>query len=209
MPLYFWKGILLGLAIAVPVGPIGILCIRRSITFGQMHGLITGLGAATADAFYGAVAAFGFTAFSALLLKFQNQVEFFGGLFLGWMAWGILKTKPSTETGELAPSSIAQCFISTILLTISNPATLLAFIAVYTALNVTSDGTYANAAALILGVFSGSAIWWLFLSWVTSRFRSAMSLTAIMRVNLISGALLFTFSIFAVIHGILKWNKLW
>ncbi len=207
--MYFVKGILLGLALAVPVGPIGILCIRRSIAFGQMQGLLTGLGAATADAFYGAVAAFGFTTFSTLLLKFQNQVECFGGIFLGYIAAGMLrKSKPDTEGCEVAPSSIAQCFISTVVITISNPATLLAFLAVYTALHLTGDGTYANAAAIILGVFTGSALWWLFLSWVTSRFRSVMSMKALQRVNLVSGGLLLAFSFFAAIHGMINWQHL-
>ena len=166
------KGVVIGFAIAAPVGPIGVLCIRRTFAEGRAAGLATGLGAATADAFYGAVAALGLTAVSGLLLGYQSELRLAGGLFLCALGLRTFQATPSSIPGRLQGRGLAQSYATSVALTLTNPATILSFIAVFAGAGL-GQQAYGrpDALALVLGVFFGSALWWLMLSGFVERWR--------------------------------------
>src|SRR5438477_9482083 len=169
---FFFKGLVLGFAIAAPVGPIGVLCIRRSLADGQAAGLATGLGAATADTLYGCVAAFGLTAVSDYLLKQRLWLGLIGGLFLCYLGVRTFLTKTSESPAVANRSGLAGAYFSTFLLTVTNPMTILSFVAVFAGLGLATSSNYLSAALLVAGVFVGSGLWWLLLSGGAALFRS-------------------------------------
>ncbi len=159
----FAQSMWIGLCIAAPVGPIGLLVIQRTLRHGMALGLATGLGAAAADAVYGAVGAFGVTAAIALLQGARVPLAMGGGAFLLWLAWRTWHAAPAGQAapGAAAPA-LAPAFGGTFLLTLSNPATILSFMAIFGAL--AGSGAPASPLAMVLGVMLGSALWWLVLS---------------------------------------------
>ena len=193
----FARGVVIGFAIAAPVGPIGVLCIRRTLAAGRAAGLCTGLGAATADACYGAVAAFGLTAVSRLLVGGQGWLRLVGGLFLCYLGIRTLLARPAGETVTLRGqrAGLAGLYLSTLLLTLANPTTILSFVAVFAGLGLASaaHGGYAAAALLVGGVFTGSALWWLLLSGGVSLLRARLTPRSLRWVNTASGAIITTF----------------
>ena len=189
------KGFLIGFAIAAPVGPIGVLCIRRTLSDGRSIGLLSGLGAATADMFYGSVAAFGLTAIQNALVTRQFWLHVVGGLFLIYLGIRTFMTKPS-DSAALAPerSSWWAAYLSTLGLTLTNPATILSFTVIFAGLRLAeSAGSYTSAAALVAGVFLGSATWWLTLTAVVSLFRERFTARWMLWVNRIAGTVIFAF----------------
>jgi threonine/homoserine/homoserine lactone efflux protein len=196
----FLKGIAIGFSIAAPVGPIGLLCIRRSLAEGILAGLMTGLGAATADAAYGCVAGFGLTAVSRLLVRQQFWLGLFGGIFLCYLGGRILTSKPPKESAQLGCGSLLSAYASTLLLTLANPLTIISFAAVFAGfgLGSASSSDYFAASLLVAGVFMGSAIWWLFLCSGVATFRRNMSASTLRGINYFSGCLLLGFGLAAV-----------
>jgi threonine/homoserine/homoserine lactone efflux protein len=194
---FLFKGIAIGFSIAAPVGPIGVLCIRRSVANGTRVGLATGLGAATADAAYGAIAGFGLTAVSTFLMNQRLWLNFFGGIFLCFLGLRTFMSKPaktSTDTGML---TLAPAYISTILLTLANPMTIFSFLAVFAGRGLAAAANYAAASLLVIGVFAGSALWWVILSNVAGSLRSSVSDTWMQAVNRLSGCLILGFGIYS------------
>ncbi len=186
------KGMGLGLAIAAPVGPIGLLCIRRSLTQGQLMGLVTGLGAATADGLYGCVAGFGLTAVADLLVDHAPALRLIGGVFLCYLGFTTLRADPATEAAQLSSRGLWGAYASTLLLTLTNPATILSFIAIFAGLGlVGSSQSWGASLALILGVFLGSALWWLFLSWGVTLFSQRLTPSRLKWLNRLAGAAIF------------------
>lgn len=199
MAAFLLKGMLIGFSIAAPVGPIGVLCIRRTVTDGRRHGLATGLGAATADALYGAVAAFGLTVISGFLLDQQNWLRLGGGLFLCWLGVRAILAHPNVTAPASRAQGLLSAYATTVCLTLTNPVTILAFAAVFAGLGVTaSGGNYATASALVAGVFMGSALWWFALSGAVSLLRSHLTLTRLRWVNRLSGLVVLGFGIAAL-----------
>jgi threonine/homoserine/homoserine lactone efflux protein len=200
------KGLAIGLAIAAPVGPIGLLCIRRSLAQGRLAGFDTGMGAAPADGVYGAIGAFGITAISALLVDQQRWLALAGGLFLIWLGIGGIRRPPASEaaTPSRGARDLAGYFLSTFALTLTNPATILSFAAVFAGLGLgvgaggVSAGSIGAALVTIAGVFTGSAAWWLFLSsgvgWLRTRLGPGLQVW----INRLSGLILIGFGLFAV-----------
>lgn len=200
-PVILLRGVALGFAIAAPVGPIGVLCIRRTLAYGRVHGLVTGLGAATADAFYGAVAAFGLTALSSTLVGARLWVHLIGGLFLLYLGVRTLLAQPAEKPAEAQGTGLAGAYASTLLLTLANPATILSFAAVFAGLGLGltgGRGGYGAAALTTLGVFAGSALWWVLLSGGVSLLRSRLTAGALRWVNRVSGAILIAFAMVAL-----------
>jgi threonine/homoserine/homoserine lactone efflux protein len=201
MPISFLlRGILIGFSIAAPVGPIGLLCIRRTLALGRLTGLVTGLGAATADFTYGCVAGFGLTAVSSFLLGARIWIHLVGGLFLCYLS---LRTflappveRPATARGA---ASLSSAYVSTVFLTLTNPTTILSFAAVFAGLGIVSTGSYSAAGMLVAGVFLGSALWWLILSGGVSALRSRFDSRGLAWVNRISGGILLAFGLVAVL----------
>ncbi|MEB3360170.1 MAG: LysE family transporter [Synechococcales bacterium] len=202
----FWRGLVLGLSIAAPVGPIGVLCIRRTLTGGLVNGFLSGLGAATADGIYGCIAAFGLTFVSTVLLEQVFWIRLFGGLFLCYLGVATFRAKP--PTADAAPPSLSRTgllssYASTVLLTLTNPATILSFIAIFAGLGLAeTDGSYGTAGLLVVGVFSGSALWWLILSSGTNLLRARFNPKGLQWLNRFSGMILLAFGITALGHGL-------
>ncbi|MBS1966520.1 MAG: LysE family transporter, partial [Chloroflexi bacterium SZAS-1] len=159
------KGLLIGFSIAAPVGPIGALCIRRTLANGRAAGLVSGLGAATADAMYGCIAGFGLTFISSLLMSQQLWLKLIGGAFLCYLGIRTLLARPAAQAANASGVGLFGAYASTFFLTLTNPTTILSFLAVFAGLGLASAaGNYGAAALLVLGVFIGSALWWLLLS---------------------------------------------
>ncbi len=197
---FFAKGIMIGLAIAAPVGPIGVLCIRRSLSGGMLAGLATGLGAAAADALYGAVAGFGLTSISVFLLDHQLMIRSLGGAALLVIALRILLAPPARAAqGRNGEVPLAGAFISCFLLTLTNPTTILSFLAIFAGLGLAEwVQDYAAAAVLVAGVLLGSALWWLLLSGAVSLVRARLSPAALVWINCGSAAVILLFGLLAL-----------
>jgi threonine/homoserine/homoserine lactone efflux protein len=170
--LFFLKGFLIGFAIAAPVGPIGVLCIRRTFAEGQLSGFVTGLGAATADALYGAVAGFGLAAVSDFLLGHQLWLQMLGGIFLCGLGLKTFLSEPAARPARMDGAGFARAYLTTVALTLVNPATILSFIAVFAGagLGQSAHGS-GEASTMVCGVFLGSAAWWLILSGFVGHWR--------------------------------------
>ncbi len=185
----FGQSLLIGLSIAAPVGQIGVLAIQRTLDHGRTAGLATGLGAAFADALYGAVGAFGVTGLIAWLMRLKPWLSLFGGLFLLWLAWRIA-TRPAARTvaASRPAGSLLRCLSGTFVLTLSNPSTILSFMAVFGAL--AGHARSASPWAMVAGVLAGSALWWLILATAVGRLRGRVDATWLRVVDLGSAALL-------------------
>jgi threonine/homoserine/homoserine lactone efflux protein len=200
----FAQSAIIGLSIAAPVGPIGLLCIQRSLAFGPLLGFATGLGAAVADAIYAAIAAFGVAAIVALLDQGQRAIRLIGAALLLWIAWRILRTAPANAgaAGAARAPSLAAAFASTVALTLANPATIVSFLGVFAGLGVAVGGGTADAALVIFGVFVGSAAWWLALALGVGRMARMLSPRALAAINRMSAATLALFALWIAIAGL-------
>jgi len=202
----FVKGFIIGISIAAPVGPIGVLCIQRTLTGGNIHGLVTGLGAATADAVYGFIAAFGLTVISNFLLQQHYWFRLLGGIFLCYLGVRAFLSTPSKANLTGHNQSHVASYGTAFLLTLTNPMTILSFAAIFSGLGIVrAEAHYASASYLVLGVFSGSGIWWLILSSSTGVFREKLITGNLTWVNKISGIIIFSFGLFALL-GYFKSN---
>ncbi|WP_332898434.1 LysE family translocator [Haladaptatus sp. CMSO5] len=194
----FVLGAVFGVSIAAPVGPIGILCIQRTLTRGWRSGVVSGLGAASADAMYGAVVAFGVTAISSLLLAYASPLRLVGGLLLIGLGVQTLRAPPATEpAGESSGRGLVSDYTTTLALTLSNPVTILAFVAIVTGYSV-AVGSAVEAGALVAGVFLGSVAWWLLLAALVSRISARVTTQWLHWVNRAAGVVLLGFGIGAL-----------
>lgn len=198
--LFLLKGLIIGFSIAAPVGPIGVLCIRRTLSKGRTSGLASGLGAATADAIYGCVAGFGLTLISNLLLEEQIWFRSIGGGFLLYLGIRTFLSKPGGEVATARRLNLAGDYISTFLLTLTNPLTILSFAAIFAGLGLAGPGgAFGYAGMLVLGVFFGSGLWWLILSSTVAAFRGRFTLKGLHWVNRISGLVILAFGLLALL----------
>ena len=190
------KSLVLGLSIAAPVGPIGILCIRRSLVEGRIAGLICGLGAATADALYGALGAFALNGISAWLVRGRLWMTLAGSGFLLYLGLKIFRAPPPATTAT-APGSATGAYFSTFALTLANPLTILSFAAAFAGMGAGVVG-YGGVVTMLAGVFVGSAIWWLILTASAGALRGRMSPPFFVAINRVSGALLAGFGLYTL-----------
>jgi threonine/homoserine/homoserine lactone efflux protein len=199
----FAQSLLIGFSIAAPVGPIGLLTIQRTLNQGPAAGLATGMGAAVADAAYGAVGAFGVTVLIQMLTAARLPLAIGGAAFLLWMAWSIWRA-PVAERAALASggSDLLRCFAGTFVLTLSNPATILSFIAVFGAL--AGRLQVASPWTMVFGVLIGSALWWLLLSVVVGRLRERFDTRWRRRINVASAVVLAGFALWQVLDLLLR-----
>jgi threonine/homoserine/homoserine lactone efflux protein len=193
----FLRGLGLGFVLAAAIGPIGLLCIRRTLVDGALVGFVSGLGAATADAFYGALAAFGLTALTGLLISMRVPLGLAGGAFLIWLGLRTMRTRPVATADAPARPGLVGAYLSTLALTLTNPATILSFGAVFVGLGVVGGGV-GGALSLVIGIGLGSAAWWAVLAIAVSTLRRRISPRVIAGVNVASGALLIAFGFVAV-----------
>lgn len=199
----FAKGLIIGFSIAAPVGPIGILCINRSLKEGILAGFITGIGASTADSFYGAVAAFGLTAISHFLFKHQFIIQLCGGLFLFYLGLQNFFAKSTQhKIQEKSQQNLMNIYSATFLLTLTNPMTILSFMGIFAGLGLGAQhANYDHAMFLVIGVFLGSLLWWIILSTAISRIsHHKLSKNAIHRINQLSGIIILLFSLYILVN---------
>lgn len=163
---FLLKGIVVGVIIAVPVGPVGVLCLRRTIFEGRLAGFVAGLGAATADALFGLIAAFGLSFISDWLIDYQQWLRIAGGCYLLYIGGSVLFFRREVHPGsEPRPESLLRGYLSTFALTLTNPITIVAFLGIFSAVGLSGEAaTFGGAAILVLGVWLGSLLWWLALS---------------------------------------------
>lgn len=197
---FFLRGLIIGFSIAAPVGPIGVLCIRRTLAEGRAHGLVSGLGAATADSIYGFVAGFGLSFISSFLVRQQVLLRIIGGGFLCFLGVRTFLSKPSEHVASAKGNGLVGSYASTFFLTITNPVTIFSFAAIFAGLGVGgASGSYSSAAVLVLGVFIGSALWWFILSSSVSVFRAKFSPQRLRWVNRISGIIITGFGLISLL----------
>ena len=195
------------MGIAATVGPIGLLCIQRTINEGRIAGLASGLGAATADALYGVVAAFGLTVISAFLVDQRTALALAGGILLLYFGVRTFLSQPAQVAANVADytsGSIASAYVSTLLLTLTNPMTILLFVAIFAGAGVAQTGSggagsdWAGAMLLVAGVFLGSAAWWLSLTTLVSLLRKRVTPAIMLWINRVAGLVIFIFGIVAL-----------
>jgi len=192
----FLKGLIIGLSIAAPVGPIGVLCMTRSLHQGFKTGLVTGLGAATADGVYGAVAAFGLTTIAIFLQHYQGWMQIIGGLFLGYLGIKTALTTSSHRAAKDKKISLLRAYLTTVFLTLTNPMTIFSFLGIFAGLGLGSVHTgYLAAAILVIGVIMGSFLWWLLLSGSIAMLHTTIKSTFFVWINRIAGAIIFSFGL--------------
>lgn len=197
---FLLRGFIIGFSIAAPVGPIGVLCIRRTLAKGRLSGLVSGLGAATADAIYGCVAGFGLTFISNILVSQQIWLRLIGGAFLCYLGLKTFLSKPAEQAASAEGNGLVGAYASTFFLTLTNPMTILSFAAIFAGLGVAgASGNYVSAGTLVLGVFMGSALWWLILSGVADVFRTKLNPHRLRWVNRISGVIITGFGLLALL----------
>jgi threonine/homoserine/homoserine lactone efflux protein len=199
---FFLRGLVIGFSIAAPVGPIGVLCIRRTLAEGRAVGFVSGLGAATADAAYGSIAALGLSAVTTLLVGHQTWLRLIGGAFLCYLGYRIFVSRPAENVTGPPDTRLAGAYTSTLLLTLTNPMTILSFAAVFAGLGLGgAAGGLRTAALMVLGVFLGSALWWTILSGVTGLLRARLEVRGLRWVNRLSGMVITAFGIAALAAG--------
>lgn len=187
----FLKGSLIGFSMAMPVGPVGMLCIQHSLRRGVWAGLIAGSGAALADAFFGCMAGFGVSLLSHIVTRYQVWFQIFGSFILWYLGIRIFKSQPASVKTSDAPFSWSRIFFSTFALTLTNPLTLLCFAAIYTSLGITpSDEEILPGIILTLGVLLGAAIWWSILTLGVTFIGKKFQITSSPLLNRISGGVL-------------------
>lgn len=198
------KGFALGFAIAAPLGPIGALCINRTLQRGFWAGVAGGLGTAFADALYGALAALGFAAFSAFLAEIDGPMRLIGGLAMIWLGIVGMQPKPPRPAAEIGARDLIGTIGATFLLTVTNPTTILSFALFFAGLGLASSADGVSAALVVAGVFSGSLAWWIILSGGVSLVRHKLSDNFALWVGRTSGGLIVAFGVLAVGSFVLK-----
>ena len=187
---FFLKGIAIGFIMAIPIGPIGIMCIRKTLTEGRLSGLIIGLGAATADLFYGCVAAFGLTIISDTLNSQRIWIRLAGGALLFFLGIKTFLAQPKDPKLRISGSGRLRSYFTVVVLTLTNPLTIFAFIAVFAAFGLGDGLSFISAVVLVAGVFIGSCLWFFLLTSGTILFRKKLDLVGLKWVNKIAGILI-------------------
>lgn len=190
----FSEGVAVGFAIAAPVGAIGFLCIQQTLKGGIRLGIASGLGAATADMMYGILVALGLKATQAILLSYKTPLTIVGGLFLCYLGLRKFFSTPSLKETRTGNKGLMSAYITTFFLTLTNPATILDFMALFTALRIDVSG-YVQSLSFVGGVFTGSALWWFLLCFAVGLFRKRISAQLLQYINYIAGAAIFSFGV--------------
>lgn len=197
---FLLRGLLIGFSIAAVIGPIGLLCIARTLQRGFLYGFVTGLGAATADATYGSLAAFGLTVISGFFVQQQHWIRLFGGLFLLYLGIRTLLSQPAQHAATATGQGFLGAYTSTLVLTLTNPLTILSFAAIFAGLGVGLSSNQGTAAvSIVVGVFCGSGAWWLLLSGGVSLLREKMTPRWLTWVNRCAGLALAIFGLVALL----------
>ena len=197
---FFVRGLLIGLSIAATVGPMSVLCIQRTIHKGQLYGLVSGLGIATADAFYGSIAAFGVALIADFLVSQQLWIRLIGGMFLLYLGSKTLLARPAERAASAKANGFVGAYVSTFLLTLTNPLTILSFAAIFAGIGVGgASKSYVSATIVVGGVFIGSTLWWCILTGGISMLRGKFTARWLLWINRISGVIIALFGVAALV----------
>ena len=197
-PGLFFKGIIIGLLVSIPLGPVGVLCIQRTLNKGRMAGLVSGLGAAAADTIFAIIAGFGLTIIINFIEEKHVYFQIIGGLFVLYIGLRIFYTNPvkQLKLQRLKKTQLSQDFMSVFLLTLSNPMAVFLFMAIMASIKVANNNlSIVEIALLTGGIASGAVFWWFLLSSVANRFRSRIRLRSIWWLNKITGSVIFIFGL--------------
>jgi threonine/homoserine/homoserine lactone efflux protein len=196
---FFSRGLLIGLSIAMVVGPMSVLVIRRTLAEGRLAGLISGLGVAAGDTIYGALGGFGLTFITGFLINGQFWLRLVGGGFLIYLGLKTLVSRPAEKAARAAGKDLPGYFIAMLLLTLTNPLTIISFAGIMAGLGIGSaSGNYLSAAILVAGVTVGSASWWLILATAISLFRNKITPGGMAWINRLSGLIILGFGLLAL-----------
>jgi len=200
----FVKGLVIGFLIAAPVGPINVLCVRRTLIHGRLAGLTSGFGAAAADTVFGAIAAFGVLFITDLLVAHQTELGLAGAVFLLVLGIRTLIKPPPDLVGGRDPTALVADFTSTFLLTLTNPITIFSFIGVYVAFGIKPDGRIdLGDWLLLLGVFLGSSLWWLLITSAAAFYRTRFTVAGFKWANRIAGIIILGFALFVIYEAVI------
>ncbi len=191
----FLKGLAFGFLLAATVGPMWILCFRRTLAHGRLYGFVSGMGVATADAIYGSIAAFGLTAVSGFLMAQKFWLAAIGGAFLCWLGATTLLSRPGNRPAEVPAGSLTVAYTTTLGLTLTNPATILAFVAIFAGLGLAASASYAEAALVVLGVVLGSAFWWILLAFGAGWLGKRAGPRLLRAINVVAGVSILVFGV--------------
>ncbi|PLX08703.1 MAG: lysine transporter LysE [Marinilabiliales bacterium] len=197
-----WKGILIGLSASIPLGPIGVLCIQRTLNKGRRAGFISGLGAAAADGFYAVIAGFSVSIVINYLTEYQLYIRIVGSIILFILGYNLMTSNPAVQLRKQLKKKrkgLFGDFISIFALTLSNQITVFVFVAVFAGFNVV-DKTSATLSVLILiaGILTGASAWWFTLSSIVSIFKEKFKLRRLLVINRIAGILVIAFCGFII-----------
>jgi threonine/homoserine/homoserine lactone efflux protein len=192
----FAQGLLLGLAVAVPIGPVAIMCIRRTCSNGPLLGFISGLGAASAHSLYAAIGAVGATLVSDFLVGHGAAIRFAGGIFLLYVGLRIARAPRRASVNEARLSGALSAYVSTALFALSNPMTVVLCSAFFATLSPSRGSPDDQSVTLtVAGAFAGSAAWWLALSLAVATLRRWVSTRVMDRVNAVAGCAIVLFGL--------------
>jgi threonine/homoserine/homoserine lactone efflux protein len=192
----FLKGMIIGFLIAVPVGPINVLCVRRTIIHGRAAGIVSGLGAAGADTLFGAIAVLGLAALEGVMFAGRFWIALVGAVILIVLGIRTLLAEPPQPSSAPDPTSLLGDFTSTFVLTLTNPITILSFLGIFGAFGIHTDDTIDQYdGLLLLGVFLGSTVWWLLLTGVIGVFHGHFNETGLRWANRVAGVLILAFAV--------------
>lgn len=193
----FIRAFIIGISIAAPVGPIGVLCIRRTLANGKLAGFLSGMGAASADMVYGAIAAFGISAITTALIDNAFWLHLFGGGFLLYLGVKTFLEKPAEQAAQAKQGGLLNMYLSTFLLTITNPMTIISFAAIFAGTMIGQE--VGSPLVMVAGVFAGSAAWWMTLSLGVGMFRERLTPAHMAWINRVSGIIIIAFGIYALL----------
>ncbi|MFA4860122.1 LysE family translocator [Methanoregula sp.] len=204
----FIQGIIIGLTLALPVGPLSLLCIQRAVTVGRLHGIVSGIGIATADSFYAAVVFLGLTLISGMILTHQSLFRLIAGLVLLLIGIMVFVSAPPEAKARPEQESYLKDFLTTLAIGIANPLTIIFFLAILPAFGVVFQGaSQVLAAEFVAGVFCGSTLWWILLCGSVGSFRSRMSIDSLKKINKISGVIIFVIGTGMLALILLSWSR--
>ncbi len=206
------SGVVMGLIAAVPIGPVNLICIRRTLAFGTLNGFVSGMGAALGDGVFAAVTGFSLTWIAQLIQGYSTIIELISGAMMVWLGWRTFIAPPvphCPETGmDRSGSNLGRAMLSTFALTITNPATLMFFGGMFAGLGGLAGGagSFADASLVVAGVVGGSALWWLVLTTLIGLFHTRVDEKAMWAINRGSGVLVAIFGLVVLTHLVTKFT---